>query len=135
MIPVRWLTNRSRTRVKRLQVELFGRLRRHELHRWPLDSLGDRLRIAEVILLPLGVGPHILHRHQSGIVTKRLELPTEMMRTDTRLHADQTPRHIGKPCFDLAARPLLTQHDRTTRIHPDDVERVLPISMPITATE
>ena len=39
--------------VKRLQVELFGRLRRHELHRWPLDSLGDCLRIAEVILCPL----------------------------------------------------------------------------------
>jgi hypothetical protein len=48
-----------------------------------------------------------------------------MMRTDTGLHADQAPRHIGKPCFDLAARPLLAQHDCTTRIQADHVERVL----------
>ena len=48
-----------------------------------------------------------------------------MMRTDTGLHADQAPRHTCKPCFDLAARPLLAQHDCTTRIQADDVERVL----------
>ena len=39
--------------VKRLQVELIGSLRRHELHCRPLHRFGDRLRIAEVVLLPL----------------------------------------------------------------------------------
>src|SRR4029077_18432918 len=39
--------------VPRLQVQLFDRLRGHELHRWALDRLGDRLRVAEVVLLPL----------------------------------------------------------------------------------
>jgi hypothetical protein len=37
--------------VERLQVELLGGLRRNELHRWALHHLGDRLRIAEVVLL------------------------------------------------------------------------------------
>src|SRR5271170_5017979 len=37
---------------------------------------------------------------------------------------NQAPRHSGKPCFDLAARPLLAQYDCTTRIQADDVERV-----------
>src|SRR6202008_4569814 len=58
-------------------------------------------------------------------MTKRPELATEVMRTDAGLHADQARRHIGEPCFNLATRPLLTQHDRTAAIEADYVERVL----------
>jgi hypothetical protein len=36
-----------------------------------------------------------LRRHQSGVVTKCLQLPTEMMRTDASFHADQARRHVG----------------------------------------
>ena len=36
-----------------LQVELFGGLRCHKLHGWPLDCFCDRFRIAEVVLLSL----------------------------------------------------------------------------------
>jgi hypothetical protein len=36
-----------------LQVELFGSLRRHKLHRRALDCFCDRLGIAEVVLLSL----------------------------------------------------------------------------------
>ena len=35
------------------RVELFGSLRCHKLHSRPLDCLGDRFRIAEVVLLAL----------------------------------------------------------------------------------
>jgi hypothetical protein len=56
---------------------------------------------------------------------QRLELATEMMRTDAGLHADQARGHIGKACFDLATRSLLAQHDCATTIEPNDVERVL----------
>ena len=38
--------------VQRLQVQLIGGLRGHELHRRALHRLGDRLRVAEVVLLP-----------------------------------------------------------------------------------
>src|SRR3984957_8355029 len=41
--------------VQSLQVELIRGLRRHELHRWTLHRLGDRLRIAKVILLLLRI--------------------------------------------------------------------------------
>src|SRR5580704_1007732 len=58
-------------------------------------------------------------------MTKRPELATKVMRTDAGLHADQPRRHIGEPCFNLATRPLLTQHDCTTAIEADDVEGVL----------
>ena len=58
-------------------------------------------------------------------MTKRPELATEVMRTDAGFHADQTRWHVGKACFNLATRPLLTQHDRTAAIEADDVERVL----------
>ena len=39
--------------MQRLQVELFGSLRCHKLHGWPLDRFCDRFRIAEVVLLSL----------------------------------------------------------------------------------
>ena len=58
-------------------------------------------------------------------MTKRPELATKVMRTHAGLHADQARRHIGKPCFDPAMRPLLTQHDCTAAVEADDVERVL----------
>src|SRR5262249_30810588 len=48
-----------------------------------------------------------------------------MMRADAGLHADQARRHIGKACLDLAARPLLPQHNRAAIIEADYVERVL----------
>ena len=102
--------------VQRLQVKLIGGLGCHELHRWPLHRLGNRLRVTEVVLLSLRVGPHVLRRHQPGIVAKRLKLPTKMMRTNTSLHADQARRHVGQPSIDLATRPLLPQHDRATVI-------------------
>src|SRR5262249_42452757 len=41
------------------------------------------------------------------------------------LHADQAWRQVGKSRFDLATRPFLPEHDRTTPIVPYNVERVL----------
>src|SRR6516165_9053058 len=62
--------------VQRLQVELIGGLCRYEPHGWALDRLSDCLRIAKVVLLSLRVRPHILRRHQPGIVTERFEFTT-----------------------------------------------------------
>ena len=58
-------------------------------------------------------------------MTKRFEPATEMMCTDAGLHTDQARGHIGKARFDLAARPLLAQHDCAATIEPNNVERVL----------
>lgn len=110
--------------MQRLQVELVGRLRRYKLHGWALHRLGDRLRITKVVLLPLRIGPHILRRHQPGIMTKRLELATEVMRTNAGFHANQARRHVGQPRLNLAARPLLAQHDGAAIIQPYKVKRV-----------
>jgi hypothetical protein len=48
-----------------------------------------------------------------------------MVRADTSFHPDQTRWHIGKPNIDLPPRPLLAQHDRSSLIETNDVERVL----------
>src|ERR1700732_2089598 len=48
-----------------------------------------------------------------------------MMRADAGFHADQARRYVGKAGLDLATRPLLTQHNRTTLIVAHDVKRVL----------
>ena len=85
----------------------------------------DRLRITEVVLLSLRVGPHVLRRHQPSIVAKGFKLPTKVVRSDAGLHADQTRRHVGKPCLYLATRPFLMQHNRAAFILPYDMERVL----------
>src|SRR5262249_35575494 len=71
-----------------LQVELIGGLRCYELHRRSLHRLGNRFCIAKVILLTFGIRPNVLRWHQPGIVAERFKPATEMMRTDTGLHAD-----------------------------------------------
>ena len=105
-----------------LQLELIGGLRRHELHRRPLHRLGDCLGITQVVLLSLRVGPHVFCWHQPRIVAELLQLTAEMVRADTGLHADQARRHVCKPCFHLATRPLLPQHDRAALIKANNVE-------------
>src|SRR5262249_16605566 len=62
---------------------------------------------------------------QAGIMTERLEAAAQMVGTDAGLHPHEAWRHIGKPCFHLPARPLLSQHNRTLSIVADDMERVL----------
>ena len=51
-----------------------------------------------------------------------LQLTAEMMRADAGLHADQARRQVGKSRLDLAARPFLSEHDRTKLIVSHDVE-------------
>src|SRR6516165_8272448 len=108
-----------------LQVELIDGLRRDERHSGTLDRLGDRLCITKVVLLSLRLAPYIPRRHQPRIVAKRLQLATEMMRTDASLHANQTRWHIGQTGLYLATRPLLAQHNAAAHIQTDDVARVL----------
>jgi len=57
--------------VHRLQVELLGGLGRDELHGWALHCLGDRFRIAIIVLLTFGVRADVFSRHQPGVVAKR----------------------------------------------------------------
>src|SRR5207245_1082169 len=95
------------------------------LHGRALHRLSDGFRIAKVVLLSLRVRPNILRRHQPSVVSKHLQLATEMMCSDAGLHADQAWRHIGEPCFDLATRPLLPQHDGTAPVLAYEVKRVL----------
>ena len=56
------------------------------------------------------------------------------MHANACLHADQARRYVREPHFDLAALPLLSQHDRAPLIEADNVNEFLPISMPIVAT-
>src|SRR5580692_7246518 len=63
--------------MESLQVELFGGLSRHKLHRGALDRLSDCLRVAEVVLLSLGIWPYVLRRHQPGIVAESFEFPLD----------------------------------------------------------
>ncbi len=60
-----------------------------------------------------------------GIVTKRCEFAAQVMGADAGLHPDQARWQVGKSRLDLATRPFLPKHDRTTMIVSHDVERVL----------
>jgi len=87
-----------------------------------LHGFGDGLRVTEVVLLSLRIGPNVPRRHQPSIVAEPLEPATEMMRADAGLHPDQTRRHIREPCLHLAPRPLLPQHDGAQFIETDDMK-------------
>jgi hypothetical protein len=58
-------------------------------------------------------------------VAKRCEFAAEVMCANAGFHADQARRNVREPCFHLATRPLLAQHDRTALIETHNVERVL----------
>jgi hypothetical protein len=88
-----------------------------------LDGLGD-FRVAEVVLLPLRVRPHVFRRHQPGIMAKPSQ-PAAEIGTNTGLHADQAGRHVGKARLLLATGPPLPQRDCPTPIEADDVKGVL----------
>jgi hypothetical protein len=56
--------------VQGLQVKLVGGLGRNEFHGRALHRLGNHFRIAEVVLLPLAIRPHVFGWHQPGIVAE-----------------------------------------------------------------
>jgi hypothetical protein len=89
--------------MQRLKIKLFDRLDRDKLHGGTQHRLGNRFRIAEVVLLSPRIRLDIAGRHQPRIVAECLELPTQVMRPDARLHADQARWNIGEPRIDLAA--------------------------------
>ena len=66
----------------------LGQPGRDELHGRALHRLGDRLGVAEVILLSLGMWTNVLRRHQASVVSQYLQLAAEMMRTHASFHAD-----------------------------------------------
>jgi hypothetical protein len=59
------------------------------------------------------------------MMAESLQPSSEMMCTDASFHPDEARRHVGDPPLDLAARPLLSQHDRASIIVTDDVEGIL----------
>jgi hypothetical protein len=81
-----------------------------------LDSFGDCLSIAEIVLLSLAVRANVLRWHEPCVVAKRLQPAAEVMGSDAGLHADQARRQIGQPSSDLAACPSLAHDDCTMMI-------------------
>ena len=108
-----------------LKIKLFDCLDGEKLHSGTQHRLGNRFCVAEVILLSLRIRPDIPGRHQPRIVAECLELPTQVMRPDACLHADEATRHVGEPDVDLVARQLLAQNDSAHFVEADEVERVL----------
>ncbi len=58
------------------KIKLFDRLDGDKLHGRTQHRLGNRFRVAEVVLLSLQIRPDIPGRHQPRIMAERLELPT-----------------------------------------------------------
>src|SRR5262245_46456595 len=119
MMAVRWPTNRSRTRCSACRSS------------WSLVLVATNLIVGRCTASAIASAsrksffcPLLYGRtYFDGISrAKRLELATEMMRSDAGLHADQAGRQVREPRLHLAARPLLPQHDFATLVLPYDVE-------------
>src|SRR5262249_32887361 len=106
-----------------------------ESHRRALHRLGDCFGIAEVVLLPLRIGPHIFRRHQSGIVAVRVQFPAQVMRTNACLlmpirHGGTFASRASTWALDLLCRSRIAP--RSSR--PTTWNEFFPMSMPIVAT-
>jgi hypothetical protein len=113
MMPVRWLTKRSRTRRSACKSvdRLFGG---DELNGSALDSFGDCFSAAEIVRLPFAI------RFECFAGMSRALWPSEC---SLRLRW-WAPTQASMP-IDLAARPSLAHDDGTTLIQAHNAKRIL----------
>ena len=78
--------------VQSLKGELLNRLDGNKLHGRTPRSLGDRFRLAEIVLLAIRIRPHIPGWYQPRAAAKRHELSAQVMRPT---HASMPIRHGG----------------------------------------
>src|ERR1700675_3478431 len=108
-----------------LQIQLVIGLDRHETHRWPCDSLSDRLRIDVVALVRFHVRLYILRRNQSHLVSLFPQCSAKKMRTSAGFHANQPDVYVGSEAQQLCARELLAHHDLAVQVEPDQMKDCL----------
>ena len=82
-----------------LKIELLVALEGYKAHSRALHRLGDCLSIAIVILVTFAIRPHVVGRHQPGVMAKRLKFATEMMRPGAGLHADEARPLASLACW------------------------------------
>jgi hypothetical protein len=64
-------------------------------------------------------------------VTEREQLTGYIVCSHTSFDADQAGRHIREPGPDSTATQLLTQNNSALVVQADQMQRVLPVSMPM----
>src|SRR5688572_3734314 len=112
------LTDEQMTRaMKRQATLLLRRLRLHEPHVRPANSLADCLRVSSIVLLPLHVGLHIGRRHEPDLVTERLQFPRPMMRRSASFDANQARRNILEECQHVTALQLPAENYIACRVN------------------
>ena len=107
------------------QIHLLRRLDRHEMHGRSLHRFRDCLDVAVVVFVSLEEWLDVLRWDQTNIVTKGHQLSCDKMRAGTGFHPDQAARDIAEPASKLMTADLLLQNNRTARVEPDQMERVL----------
>src|SRR3954471_5333143 len=98
--------------VERLHVELLLTLDLDKAPGRPAGGLGERLRVAVVVLVRFHVRANILRRHQAHGVALGLENAAEMVSAAARLHRDNTRGQAGRE-LDDALPPQAPAHDDT----------------------
>src|SRR5262249_18087299 len=91
-------------------------------------------RVAEVVLLPFGIGPHVFRRHQTRIVTLRLQSAAQVMRANSGLHPDQTGGMFTSRASTWPHDHLCRSTIAPRRSRPTTWNVFLPMSTPTVAT-
>src|ERR1700683_2836 len=108
-----------------LHVELILALQVDEPHRRTGCGFRHPFGVPIVVLLRLDVGPNILRRHQSDVMTLSGERATQMMSATARLHSDNARRELLRQS-DQRLAPYLAPHDDHARwTQSDDAADVL----------
>ena len=103
------MTQRSRTAVHGLQIQLLLGFNRHKSHRRPLDGFGHGLRIDVIALVRLYVRLHILSRHQSSVVALFPQSPSQEIRL-RRCVRGSPLRAICRELSRVSLPAALTKH-------------------------
>ena len=89
--------------MQRQQIALLGGLDRNKVHGRSLHCLGDRLRIAEVVLVAFEKRLDVLGWDEANVVAEWLNLAGNVMRARAGLQADKAGRQIHKAADKLVA--------------------------------
>jgi transposase len=117
--------------MQRRHVELRLAFQLDKPHGWARRGFGDPLSVAVIVLLRLHIGPHIVGRHQSDVVSVSREYPAEVMGAAAGLHGDdaggklcgQTNQRLslGSPAYNDGAR-CVEADDATNSLAEIDAE-------------
>src|SRR5262249_26352900 len=97
----------------------------HKSHRWPRDRLADCGSVVGIVFAALEIGFYVARRQQPYRVAKCLKPAAPIVRSRTRLNADEAWRQCREELQQLRSGDALADHHHPSAVHAVDLKNGL----------